>query len=85
MRAQVDEYEKQSSQESLLAHEADLLESLLQLREYEMQGYTKAAAWARMCRDGLQTDIAKNLADACLSGDPGDWFEDLQRNPHSNK
>src|SRR6266567_7840178 len=83
--ALVGEYEERSSQEAQLAHEADLLECLLQAREYEMQGYSKGLEWARICREGLQTDTARKLADACLNGDPGDWFQDLQSNPHSKK
>ncbi len=82
VRTLVGEYEERTSQESLLAHDADLLECLLQSREYEMQGYTKGAEWARMCREGLQTETAKTLADTCLNSDPGDWFQDLQSNPH---
>jgi putative hydrolases of HD superfamily len=85
VRALVGEYEERTSRESLLAREADLLECLLQSREYEMQGYSKGAEWARICREGLQTETAKNLADACLNGDPGDWFQDLQSNPHANE
>jgi putative hydrolases of HD superfamily len=85
VRALVGEYEERSSRESLLAREADLLECLLQSREYEMQGYTKGAEWARICREGLQTETAKDLADACLNGDPGAWFQDLQSNPHANE
>jgi putative hydrolase of HD superfamily len=80
-----DEYKDRSSRESLLARDADLLECLLQSREYEMQGYTKGLEWAKICREGLQTETAKNLADACLSGDPGDWFQDLQSNPRSKE
>jgi putative hydrolases of HD superfamily len=83
IRILVSEYNTRSSQEAQLAHEADLLECLLQAREYEMQGYTKGLEWAKMCRDGLRTEVARNLADACLTSDPGDWFQDLQRNPHS--
>lgn len=81
----VNEYEKQSSREAQVAHEADLLECLLQAREYEMQGYSKGLEWAKICRDGLQTDTARNLADACLKSDPGDWFQEIQSNPHARK
>ena len=80
----VSEYEQRSSPEGRLAHEADLLECLLQAREYEMQGYVKGLEWARMCREGLQTDTAMKLADACLESDPTDWFQSLQSNPHSS-
>jgi len=75
------EYKEKSSQEALLAHEADLLECLLQSREYEMQGYTKGLEWAKICYEGLRNDTAKNLASTCLTSDPGDWFQNLQDNP----
>jgi putative hydrolases of HD superfamily len=78
----VSEYKERSSREAQLVREADLLECLLQSREYEMQGYTKGAEWAKICREGLQSDIAKNLADECLNNDPGDWFQNIQNNPH---
>jgi putative hydrolase of HD superfamily len=81
--ALIEEYEKRSSREGQLAHEADLLECLLQAREYQMQGYTKAFDWATMCYEGLQTETAKNLAEACLNSDPGDWFQNIQRNPYT--
>lgn len=79
------EYNTRSSKEAQLAHEADLLECLLQAREYEMQGYKKGLEWAKMCYEGLQTKVAKILAEACLNSDPGDWFQDLQNNPHLTK
>ncbi|GHO98547.1 hypothetical protein KSF_085950 [Reticulibacter mediterranei] len=47
-----------------------------------MQGYIKGG-WANICREGLRTDVAKKLADACLSDDPGVWFQDIQSNPCS--
>lgn len=79
--ASMSEYKEKSSKEALLAREADLLECLLQAREYEMQGYTKGSEWAKTCREGLQNETAKSLADACLKSDPGDWFQHLQSNP----
>lgn len=83
IQALIEEYEERSTSEGQLAHEADLLECLLQAREYEMQGYTKGLEWAKMCREGLRTDTAISLADTCLTSDPGAWFQDIQSNPHS--
>jgi putative hydrolase of HD superfamily len=77
-----EEKERQSSREAQLAREADLLECLLQAREYAEQGYEKGTEWARMCRDGLHSESARALADLCLQIAPGAWFESLQRNPH---
>lgn len=81
--ALANEYNKRTSQEAQLVREADLLECLLQSREYQMQGYVKGDEWAKMCRDGLRNDTAKCLADSCLNSDPGDWFQNIQANPHN--
>jgi putative hydrolase of HD superfamily len=79
----VNEYEEKSSKEAQLAREADLLECLLQAKEYEMQGYTKGAEWAKICSEGLKNETAKKLAEACMNSDPGNWFQDIQNNPHA--
>lgn len=83
VRALVNDYNDRSSQEAQIAHEADLLECLLQAREYEVQGYAKGLEWAKICYEGLRTDTAKKLADACLNSDPGDWFQTIQSNPNA--
>lgn len=79
------EYKEKSSPEALVTREADLLECLLQAREYEMQGYTKGLEWAKICAEGLQTETAKNLAESCLTSDPGAWFQNLQDNPRQKQ
>jgi len=85
VHALINQYSERSSREAQLAREADLLECLLQAREYQLQGYVKALEWAVMLRDGLTTETAGKLADACLATDPGKWFEDLQSNPHQEE
>ena len=50
-----------------------------------MQGYSKGLDGTKICREGLQTDIANSLADTCLDSDPGDWFQDLQCNSQLTK
>lgn len=74
---------QQCSREAELARDADLLECLLQAKEYSEQGYSKGMEWARICRDGLKSNIARELADACLTQETGSWFENLQENPHT--
>ncbi|GHO59288.1 HD domain-containing protein [Ktedonobacter robiniae] len=78
-----EEFNSRVSREAQLAKDADLLECLLQCREYAMQGYVKAQSWADMCYAGLRTETAQNLARECLIADPGQWFETLQENPSS--
>jgi putative hydrolase of HD superfamily len=69
------EYEERASLESWLAHEADLLECLIQAREYEAQGYVAARDWITNCYSRLKTDSAKNIADACLRVEPTEWWK----------
>ncbi len=83
--ALAEEYNSRSSPEARLAKEADTLECLLQCREYQMQGYTKAQSWAEMCYAGLRSANARSLARECLNTDPGQWFETLQENPYTQE
>jgi len=66
----VEEYEHRSPLEGLLARDADLLECLLQAREYQTQGFVDADDWITSCYASLKTEEAKNLADACLQTEP---------------
>jgi len=83
--ALAEEYNTRSSREGEIAHEADLIECMLECLEYKMQGYEKAQEWAEMCYVGLKTETAKGLAKQCLDADPGSWFQNLQDNPHEQK
>ena len=72
-----EEYEGTHSHEALLAHDADLLECLIQAREYQTQGYTQVQDWIENCKAALQTKTAKDIAEACLSIEPGEWWRGL--------
>lgn len=74
-------YEERSSLEGRLAHEADLLECLLQAREYQTRGYSEAQDWIDGCLESLQTETARTLARACIETEPGSWFAGLKRKP----
>lgn len=77
----VDEYEERSSYEGRLAREADLLECILQAREYQTRGYAEAQDWIDGCYESLQTETGKNLANACINTEPSAWFQGLKRKP----
>ncbi|MEO8972029.1 MAG: HD domain-containing protein, partial [Ktedonobacteraceae bacterium] len=62
----VQEYEQRTPLEGRLARDADMLECILQAREYQTQGFVDAEDWIKNCYAGLQSEAAKNLADACL-------------------
>ncbi len=64
------EYEKRQSKEAILAKDADMLDQVLLLREYEWQGNKEAALWLQGTGDetesrhisAMKTDTAKELA-----------------------
>ena len=78
VKALFDDYEARRSLEGKLAHDADLLECIFQAREYQAQGYVDVEDWITNCRAGLQTDVAKKLAEACLHIEPKDWWQGLK-------
>ena len=74
----VHEYEERSPLEGRLARDADLLECILQAREYQTQGFADAEDWISGCYASLQTEVAKSLADACLQIEPKEWWQGLK-------
>jgi putative hydrolases of HD superfamily len=72
------DYEGRISLEAQLAHDADLLECLIQAREYQAQGHTAVKDWITNCYAGLKTDTAKSIAEACLSVEPSEWWQGLK-------
>ena len=76
--ALVGEYEERAFPEGELARDADLLECLVQAREYQVQGYADAEDWITGCYAGLKSAAAKTLADACLRVEPREWWQGLK-------
>jgi putative hydrolase of HD superfamily len=74
----VHEYEERAPIEGRLARDADLLECVLQAREYQVQGFKDAEDWIRSCYASLQSEAAKTLADSCLQTEPRDWWQGLK-------
>jgi len=72
------EFEKGTSQEALVARDADLLECLVQAREYQALGYKEVSDWISNARAALVTDSAKSMADECLETEPGQWWQGLK-------
>jgi putative hydrolase of HD superfamily len=72
------DYEERTSPEALVARDADLLECLIQAREYQAQGYRDVQEWITNCYEGLQTDAAKKIAEACLGVEPNAWWQGLK-------
>lgn len=70
------EYEARESLESKLAKDADLLDQILLLKEYEWQGNQEASRWlmGKEQATRLFSPSAKLLSREILSQNPSDWW-----------
>lgn len=81
----IGEYEKRESREAILAKEADLLDQILLLREYEWSGnkeaniwlYGKGGAKINAQLEKLKTETGKKLGKSMYDVDPSDWWNNL--------
>jgi putative hydrolases of HD superfamily len=80
------EYEDRESQEAILAKDADLLDQILLLKEYDWIGNKEATIWlyagkgkeksnAQLKR--LKTKAGKDLGQAIYNTNPSDWWKNL--------
>jgi putative hydrolases of HD superfamily len=79
------EYGTRESKEAILAKDADLIDQILLLREYEWQGNKEATVWLhgkgeqkennQLSR--LKSKTAKDLAQAILAEDPSGWWNNV--------
>ena len=82
------EYEERTSLESVLAKDADIIDQILLLREYEWQGSKEAKIWLDGKRsdldsrplDRLKSDAAKALGATLYERSPSEWWKDLWTN-----
>lgn len=81
----VDEYEERKTKESILVKEADLLDQVLLLKEYEWTGNKEARVWlhgkgkdkGNAQLKNLKTNIGKKLGEAIYKVNPSDWWNEL--------
>lgn len=81
----IDEYETRESKEALLAKDADTLDQILLLREYEMTGNKEAEQWlyekerekTKVQIKKLKTQTAIKLGEALYDTNPSDWWKNL--------
>jgi putative hydrolase of HD superfamily len=70
------EYQEQKTPEALLAHDADQLELLMQMKEEQDTGNPQASDWIPHVTKRLHTETARDLADAILERNWSDWWFD---------
>ena len=82
----VDEYETRKSKEAIIAKDADLLDQVLLLREYEWQGNKEAIVWlhgkgrnkkTNEQLNRIKTKSAKKLGIEIYKTNPSDWWNSL--------
>ncbi len=73
-----EEFEKEDSPEAKVARDADLLECIVQAREYQALGYSDVVDWILNARAALKTESAKNIAAACVKTEPKGWWQGLK-------
>lgn len=72
------EYEKRESNESKIAKDADLIDQLLLLKEYEWQGIKEASEWlGNKKKDKFFSKTATKLAKEIISSKPSSWIKDI--------
>jgi putative hydrolases of HD superfamily len=72
----VTEFRQQETLESLLAHDADQLAFILDLKSISDTGHTTPEKWIPVVRKRLKTDIGRQLAEAVLNTSWDAWWMD---------
>ena len=82
----IDEYEKRETKEAILVKEADTLDQILLLREYQWAGNKEAEVWLHgkpgedktdVQLEKLKTETGKKLGKAIYDVNPSDWWNNL--------
>jgi putative hydrolase of HD superfamily len=68
------EYRAQKTKESLIARDADILECLIQAKEYHQQGFRQAARFMKKAPRFLKTKSARLLWKKAKARDLNDWW-----------
>jgi len=68
------EFSEGKSRESLLAHDADQLDLILELKEHLDLGNRYATQWIHFARQRLQTDLGRRLASEIAETDSTAWW-----------
>ena len=68
------EYRTQRSKESIVARDADILECLIQAKEYKQQGFLQASKFMRKAPKHLKTKTARLLWKQAQKTDLNAWW-----------
>ncbi|MCF7862194.1 HD domain-containing protein [Candidatus Woesearchaeota archaeon] len=79
MSALFNEYQEQKTPEAIVARDADLLECLIQAKEYIDSGYKDAENWLKNSGPLLRTKTAKKIFEQLRSTDSNIWWRGLKK------
>ncbi len=71
------EYDEQKTKASLVARDADILECLMQAKEYYDNGYLKTKKFFKKAPDHLKTKSARQFWAKIQAWDSSRWWEDI--------
>ena len=74
IKSVIEEFNERKTKESLIAHDADQLALILQLKEYGDLGNKYSFEWIEFAVKRLCTNNAKKLADSILKTDSSEWW-----------
>ncbi|MCP4745499.1 MAG: HD domain-containing protein [Desulfobacteraceae bacterium] len=71
------EFNKSETLEAKLAHDADQLALIADLKMLDAAGYQKPQTWIPHIKERLKTDLGLQIADALLACEPDSWWKEL--------
>jgi putative hydrolase of HD superfamily len=74
IRTAINEFNERKTKESLIAHDADQLSLILQLKECGDLGNKYSQEWINFAMQRLYTETAKKIADVILKTDSSEWW-----------
>lgn len=74
IKSAIDEFNERKTKESLLAHDADQLALIIQLKEYGDLGNRYSKEWIEFAVKRLCTENAKKIAHTILGTDSSEWW-----------
>jgi putative hydrolase of HD superfamily len=74
IKSAIDEFNGKKTRESLLAHDADQLALIYQLKEYGDLGNKYSKEWINFAIQRLSTETARKMADTILETDSSEWW-----------
>lgn len=74
IKATIAEFNEKKTKEALIAHDADQLSLILQLKEYGDLGNKYSDEWMEFATKRLHTDTAKKISETIMHTDSTDWW-----------